>query len=314
MHTQTSPFTAKAHAKINLALAVGPAHHAPGDVHHGYHPICSYMHAIDLCDGVRVERLGAGEPSRYDIAWIGADGGTTPVGWAIDRDLVCRAHRALERHTGHPLPCAITVRKSIPAGGGLGGGSSDASSVLMGLDRVFGLGLGVDQLRPIAMGLGSDLGFFLDDAAADGENPPRPGIVSGFGGEIERVRPVHAGTPVTLILPAFGCDTGAVYRAFDADPGSSERFESASDAVRSRVASRDLVGETLSNDLLDAALRAVPAMRSVYASLRERLGVGVFLTGSGSTLFVLGAVLGPGRAESIREVVPECRVLRTRLV
>lgn len=310
MPTHTSPFTVRAHAKLNLALAVGPALDAPGTPQHGYHPICSYMHAIELCDEVRIERLDPGEPSRFDIAWQQSDGGTTPVGWEIGRDLVYRAHRALEHHSGQALPCAITVRKSIPAGAGLGGGSSDAASVLLGLDRVFGLGLGHAGLMPIAMALGSDLGFFLDDASADGSTPPRPAVVSGFGERIERVRPIHAGAGVTLILPPFGCATGAVYRAYDRDPGSSERFSAVSESVRSLARSQSLDESARSNDLLEAAIGAVPRLRAVYASLCERLGVPVSLSGSGSTLFVLGLE----QAQRIREVVPDCRVVGARLV
>jgi len=310
MPTHTSPFTVRAYAKLNLALAVGPPRDAPGDAHDGYHPICSYMHAIDLCDEVRIERLDPGEPSRFDIAWLHADDRTTPVEWQIGRDLVYRAHRGLESHLGQALPCAITVRKSIPAGGGLGGGSSDAAVTLMGLDRVFELGLGYAGLMPIAMALGSDLGFFLDDASVDGATPPRPAVVSGFGERIERVRPIHAGTGVTLILPPFGCATGAVYRAYDRDPGSSERFSAVSESVRSLARSQLLDDSARSNDLLDAAIGAVPRLRAVYASLSERLGVPVSLSGSGSTLFVLGLE----QAQRIREVVPDCRVVRARLV
>lgn len=291
----------RAYAKLNLALSVGAPIDAPATPHHGYHPICSYMHAIDLYDQISIQRLANDQPSDFQIVWLGQDGTTNAVQWDLASDLVVRAHAALEAHCGRRLACAVRVLKSIPAGGGLGGGSSDAAAVLIGLDRVFGLGLGVDGLLPVAMGLGSDIGYFLDDAS-----PPRPARVSGVGESIQRLNTTHRGSVVTLILPGFGCSTGAVYTAFDAvGPG---RVDAGS--VDGLIGAESLTDALMHNDLARAACGVAPELGVLIERIGARLGRAVHVTGSGSTLFVLG----PIEQGALCEVAPDCRVLCTRLV
>ena len=301
MSSQTSPFTTRAYAKLNLALAVGPGINAPGTPHHGYHPICSYMHAIELFDTIEIERSWDEPETRFDIAWSTIDGSSRPVDWPIERDLVCRAHRALCDWVGRKLPCSIRVRKSIPAGGGLGGGSSDGACVLTGLDQVFGLALGADGLRGIAMTLGSDIAYFIDEGTI-----PRPAIVSGFGERIERVNASHAGAEVTLILPPFGCSTREVYQAFDTQ--AHEAIEPS--RVRRAIDATELDDGLLLNDLAPAARAVEPRLGEIIDRLSGSLDRRVHMTGSGSTLFVLGRV----DEARIHEVAPDCRVVSTRLV
>ena len=292
----------RAHAKLNLALSVGPPVDAPGEPTHGYHPICSYMHAIELHDSVEIRTLDSGDSTRLDIAWLEPDRSTRPVDWAPEQDLTHHAHHLMEQACGRELPCEIMVRKSIPAGGGLGGGSSDAASVLVGLNQLFGLGLDTDELQSVAMRFGSDIAYFIDND----HTPPRPAIVSGFGEAIERVEPGHGGQDATLILPSFGCHTGQVYGAFD-----SICSDSSSDAARTRalVASAALQEEGIFNDLTRPAMMVQPELEGLRDSLQDRLGRAVHMSGSGSTLFVLGRI----DTGLVQEVSPECRVIHSRL-
>jgi 4-diphosphocytidyl-2-C-methyl-D-erythritol kinase len=273
---------------------------------HGYHPICSYMHAIDLADEIEIGVLDTGEESRFEIVWDDGGGITRAVDWAIETDLVFRAHGALQRETGRELPCSVRVCKAIPAGGGLGGGSSDAASVLIGLDRLFGLGLGAAGLLPIAMSLGSDIGYFLDEVCIDGNRPARPAVVSGFGESIERVQPRHAGSEVTLILPGFGCATGAVYGAFDGM--NPPALDDAS--VRLISTSERLSDALIVNDLTPAACAVSPALGVLIDTLGNELDRVVHVTGSGSTMFVLGRI-GSCRDTPLSR---ECRFMDTTLV
>ena len=280
----------RAHAKVNLALAVGPPERDGERA--GWHPIRTWMHAVDLHDEVRVEHAQA---TSYAIAW--ADG--SPVGWPLDKDLGVRAHKAVEAHVGQPLPVALTVTKRIPAGGGLGGGSADAGATLLALDELFALGLGHETLASIAFSLGSDVGFFVD------AQPPAPAIVSGFGDRTDRL-PRTPGE-ITLICPPFGCATPAVYAAFDADqpvgpwPERSARVDT--------LRAGPLRGDRLFNDLAEPAERVEPRLATLRHTLAERLGEAVHVSGSGSTLFVLGA-----HAEQIATIAPACTTLNARLV
>ena len=292
----------RAHAKLNLALAVGAPVDAPGEPSDGFHPICSYMHAIELHDTVEIERAQHRGRTRFDIAWSRGDGVTEPVGWLQEQDLVVKAYKELHNRTGENMRCSIRVRKSIPAGGGLGGGSSDAAGVLLGLNELFALGLGRDELVAIAMTLGSDIAFFLDP----GHAPPRPAIVTGFGEGIERQDARRDGTEVTLIFPPFACATGAVYNAFDSICERGAPDEGPARALGDPCADAEGL---IMNDLFGAACAVTGELRSLHEGLAGALARAVHLSGSGSTMFVLGRV----DERRVHEVAPDCRVVHTRL-
>ena len=298
----------EAHAKVNLALSVG-APHADGPMS-GMHPIASWMAPVELSDTVEIATLASGSEARVEIVGDGVR-----VNWLVANDLTLRAVRALENETGRPLPVGVRVTKRIPAGGGLGGGSSDAAAVLRGVDALLGhghgLGVGPERLRAIGASIGSDIPFFIDDAVdletPDGpRRPPRPALVGGLGGEIERLEPISG--DLVLICPPFGCPTGEVYRAFDGllearrcgpDRGVADEAPRAADverlaSARAIPAPDDASG--LFNDLEAAAYRVRPELGSLARSVRELLGgAAVRLSGSGSTLFVFGGVEAAGR-------------------
>ncbi|MEM1330438.1 MAG: hypothetical protein AAGG07_07750 [Planctomycetota bacterium] len=298
----------RAHAKLNLCLAVAPPE--PEGPKRSWHRIASWFHAIELHD--EVELL---EDAGHDIAW--ADG--SPIDWPLDKDL---AVRALESLAPGEAPIGVRVRKSVPAGGGLGGGSADAAAVLRKLtsrDPTITL----DDARTAARSLGSDIEFFLD-GDDDRGGPPRPAFVSRFGDALERGKR-HAGdTGVVLIVPPFGCSTPEVYRAFDAldlanEPGAIERFNER--AERARSLSADLrppfaVSEELFNDLEPAACAAHPELGDLLAAARGVCRVPVHMTGSGSTLF---ALCPPGAEDQLAADLDEhlagrgCRVVQTLL-
>ena len=286
-----APLARRAHAKINLALAVGPPL-PPGSPHAGYHPIASWMHAIDLADDLTVAHAPDSKPvTTFDIAWH--DG--APVDWPIESDLTARAHRALEQHAARPLPTAVTLRKRIPAGGGLGGGSSDAAALLLALRDLHNLDITTAQLAALAHTIGTDIPYFIDD-----DQPPRPALVTGLGDRIERLP--RSAASLTLILPPFGCPTCAVYRAFDAAPthaGHEPRVRS--------LATRPIDTRLLFNDLADAALRAEPRLAELHAALARELGTPVHVSGSGSTLFCFAP------AARVRAAAHGCRILPATL-
>lgn len=287
--------TIKAHAKVNLALSVG----APFPERHpraGMHPVASWMHAIDLCDTIELARAG---PASFDLAWDTGE----PIGWDPATDLVVRAHKAVEQAVGRELPTRVRVRKSIPAGGGLGGGSSDAAAALLGLRALHGLDLDDDRLIALGAALGSDIPFFIDAESFDRALPPRPAVVTGLGERVERVARRNA--PITLVVPPFGCSTGAVYRAFDADA----RGPCDEDRVR-KAAGGALDPASWFNDLERPACTVRPELGGLVAALRSSLAAPVQVTGSGSTVV---AACAP---DAVRPLVPSpgYRVLGARLV
>lgn len=289
MTNEPARIACRAWGKINLCLAVGPGERAGSRA--GWHPIASWMHCIDLFDEVEVTRLDQGAASRFEIGAAAASFARVPD-WPVEKDLAFRAHSRLESEIGGRLPVHVRLKKRIPAGAGLGGGSADAAAVLAALDRLFGLGLGSERLRAIGGSIGSDVAFFIDD-----ESPARPAIVTGFGDQIERLERTPG--ELTLILPEFGCATPAVYGAFDRLLGSAPHAL-ALDAVRASAAA-GLDASRMFNDLLPGACMVEPGLDALF----DRLGAAGFeprLSGSGSACFLLGASPPEERSARIRLV------------
>lgn len=326
--------TRPAHAKINLCLSVG-RQQPQGTIHEGkdvsgYHTIASWMACIDLHDTVTITRDVA--KSGTSIAWAKDAPRTTPIDWPIEKDLAFRAHALLEKKVGRALPVSIRVEKRIPVGGGFGGGSSDAATTLIILNELFELGLTGNDLREIAFVLGSDVAFFIDGPDDSTSNPdaeeessdsdsetnnrtnvgfsvPRPALVSSFGDAIDRFDPIA--TDLVVVVPPFGCETRAVYRAFDellairveskkaeiaAHKGQefADRYE-AQDARDDLVAKRiekamrsgEIDSDTLFNDLFLPAVHVEHRVGTLVTPLSKATRTPAHLTGSGSGIFLL---------------------------
>ncbi len=140
-------------AKLNLFL------HVIGRLPDGYHELQTVFQLLDRCD-----RIGLGVRTDGRIERLAG-----PPGVAPEQDLAVRAARALQRHTGVALGADIEVVKQIPAGGGLGGGSSDAATVLLGLNALWGTGLGLPELARLGIALGADVPVFVLGRSAWGE-------------------------------------------------------------------------------------------------------------------------------------------------
>lgn len=307
--TQAPTITRPAHAKLNLALWVGPP-----EPPKGYHPIESWFVPIDLHDTVRVTRLPEGEPSRYVVAWADDAPRPSPIDWPIDKDLATRAHRLLEERAGRPLPVEIVVHKRIPVGGGLGGGSADAAAVLIAVNDLFALGQSVDDLRQASTALGSDIAYFITPPR---QSHPSGAIVSGFG---DRFEPSAAiGGDALLVLPPFGCPTGPVYQAFDRLPETTGRLGEARQVAVDSLAAGRILSERLFNGLLPAACKVEPRLADLMDRLAPALhaaGADLHMTGSGSTLFILPRPAGDLlRAKAaVRQTAPEVACLPTRIL
>ncbi|MCC6676013.1 MAG: hypothetical protein IT436_02610 [Phycisphaerales bacterium] len=310
--------TFPAHAKVNLALAVGPPE-PPGSARPGWHRIASWMSCIDLADDLTLSRLPDGAASTHSITWAADAPRPTPIDWPSEKDLAIRAHRLLEQHTGRALPIAMQLAKRIPVGGGLGGGSSDAAAMLTGLNRLFELGIGVEELQSLGATLGSDVAFFIDDRW-----PARPAVVTGFGDRIRRTP--AAAADLLLVIPPFSCPTAEIYAAYDRLPDGPDVRTLNEPMVRSLALSAAGPGPSLPgalfNTLLPAACRAQPALAGLVDRIAECLCTDTaaparaHLSGSGSCLFIpLGRDHKPPEvAMKILAAAPGCAIRRTRLV
>ncbi len=263
--------TQLAPAKLNLALSVGPLDES------GYHPICSWMVTVDFFDELLLTKLLPDRFSRYAILWHAEARRRSDINWSIRKDLAVRAHLALEQHVGRQLPVQLKIEKRIPVGGGLGGGSSNAAAMLLGVNELYELGLSVDELASIGAALGSDVPFLVHRGSA---------LVTGRGEGVERhasIPPLHA----VIILPEVACPTGPVYQRFDAMNGHPALDEP---RVRSLVGGGGrgrILHDDLFNDLAFAAQAVAPPLRDAIANVQRIAERPVHVSGSGSSLFVI---------------------------
>lgn len=261
-------------AKVNLYLAAGVR------CADGYHGVTTILQAIGLCDLVSVETA----PS-LDVV-------TEPdLGLPPERNLAGRAALALCRRHGVEPALRITVEKRVPVGGGLGGGSSDAAAVLVGVSRL--LGLPEDGLAEIAAALGADVPFFLEGGTA---------LFGDRGDRLLRRLPSPE-LELAVVTPPARSDTSAVYRAYDASPEpAAPPPDALLDALR---ASGDpaAIGPALHNSLEAAAREVAPEVAEALASVEGLDGVtGRAVSGSGSSVFAVCR-----DAEAARRVVVAAR-------
>ena len=262
-------------AKLNLALSVG----APLPT--GLHPIASWMVALFLADRLTLELSRSAET--FDIGFGDQAVVSHEVDWPLEQDLAYRAYELMCRHVSSLLPVKVTLRKSIPAAAGLGGGSSDAAAMLVGLNRLFELKLSNPTLYDLARQLGSDVPFLVH--AINGQPSA---LVCGSGEQVESI-PLPATIHLALVFPKIRCSTTLVYRALDQVRHKARVDQMVPDvqAVLALAARTPLPSEGPFNDLAEPAKYVRPELELVWTQLTESLAMPIHLTGSGSTLFAI---------------------------
>jgi 4-diphosphocytidyl-2-C-methyl-D-erythritol kinase len=255
-----------AFAKLNLCLAV------LGRRSDGFHEIESILQTIDLADQLEIDvRPGSGILVENSLS--GIEG----------RDLAEHAAEALLARKNAPREVRIRIRKCIPAGAGLGGGSSDAACVLAALDRLVPPRLGAGALTEVAAGIGSDVPFFLVGGCAR---------VTGRG-DVVAPLPLVRSEVFMVVVPPVHCSTSDVYAAWEAH----HALRSAAPALGS-------------NDLLAPALATRPLLRGWQATIKRQGGLFSGMSGSGSSFYAAfrGREEAEMRARETRSQHPESAV------
>jgi 4-diphosphocytidyl-2-C-methyl-D-erythritol kinase len=246
-----SLYDVPAPAKLNLFL------HITGRRPDGYHLLQSVFMLIDWCDTLHFSLRADGQISREDL--------TTPL---PDDDLTVRAARALQQATGCTRGAHIGVHKSVPAQAGMGGGSSDAATTLVSLNRLWNLRLSIEQLSALGLALGADVPFFLSG---------RHGWVEGIG---EKITPLDLPVARWLVVkPDAGLDTRLIFSdpelKRDSEPAILTGF-AAGGAENAFSFGR--------NDLQAVAQKLCPGVNQALEWLGDK-GLSGRMTGSGSAVF-----------------------------
>ena len=234
-------------AKLNLFL------HITGRRADGYHLLQSAFMLVDWCDTLHFELREDGQISREDLTWmLPAD------------DLIVRAAKALQALTQCPLGAHIGVAKSVPAQAGMGGGSSDAASTLLALNRLWKLNLSLETLTRLGLSLGADVPFFLS-----GHNA----WVEGIG---DKITPLDiAQARFVVVKPDAGLETRLIFSDSSLKRDSEPAIISGFAADAFDFGRNDL--QTVAETLCPGVTQAIQWLAS--KGLRGRM------TGSGSAVF-----------------------------
>jgi 4-diphosphocytidyl-2-C-methyl-D-erythritol kinase len=265
-------------AKLNLFL------HVVGRRDDGYHLLQTVFRLISLADRIDIDVRRDGNIVRE----------TDMVGVPHDQDLVVRAARALQAHTGTKLGAQIKVTKNIPSGGGLGGGSSDAATVLLALNRLWETRLSRAALMRLGLGLGADVPVFIA-----GQNA----FAQGIGEQL---------TPLTLpersyvvVQPAQSVPTAAVFGdsdlTRDTDPVKMTDFSGIklfAEFCGEIDQKSSFLQDFGRNDLQPVVMKRYPVVRQALDWLAQAK-LSARMTGSGSCLFI--GFLGVQQATAVHQ-------------
>lgn len=258
-------------AKINLFL------HVTGKRPDGYHLLQSVFVLLDWHDTLHIETREDGRICRHDL--------NVPL---PTDDLCVRAARLLQAESGTQLGCDIHIEKSLPWGAGLGGGSSDAATVLLALNRLWGLNWPASRLEALAVKLGADVPFFVRG---------RNAWVEGIGEQITPIElpPEVLETPLALLKPPAAIPTSAIFGSSLLKRDTDRAILAAFLAAPKRFGRNDLQEpaqawreiEPPPAGLADAPRFEASDGRQVsqaLSAMRNRFG-NSRMTGSGSTVF-----------------------------
>jgi 4-diphosphocytidyl-2-C-methyl-D-erythritol kinase len=241
-------------AKINLSLSIA------GPRPDGFHEVETFIAPISIADEITLERNEIGQGIEFHC-----DDSSIPGG---EENLAVRAANAFFRKTDIQPDVRIDLRKMIPHGAGLGGGSSDAASVLIGLNEMFATNLSREGLGELGAGIGSDVPFFLFNSAA---------ICRGRG-EIVSPEPLKEQLTLLLLKPEFSVPTAMAYA----------RWQSSREIRGISYAPQEFGGHRFFNDLERPVFEKFVFLAEMKTWLLRQPEVKVALmSGSGSTMFAV---------------------------
>jgi 4-diphosphocytidyl-2-C-methyl-D-erythritol kinase len=241
-------------AKINLSLRILSRRDD------GFHEIESFITPISLCDQITIGRKEAGQGIDFHC-----DDSSVPQG---EENLVMRAANAFFATTKLKPSVSIELKKKIPHGAGLGGGSSDAASTLLALNQLFETNLPREALAQLAMEIGSDVPFFVFESAA---------LCRGRG-ELVTPQKLKDSLSILLLKPEFGVPTAWAY----------QHWQDSREVPAFNYAAQEFHGHRFVNDLERPVFEKFVFLAQMKTWLREQPEVGAALmSGSGSTVFAV---------------------------
>jgi 4-diphosphocytidyl-2-C-methyl-D-erythritol kinase len=253
-----TPLTFKAYAKINLFLEV------VGRRPDGYHDLVTVFQTINLCDEIHLN------PQKKNISLMCSDA-TLPVD---SKNLAYRAAELLIKESNIQTGVAIYLQKNIPSGAGLGGGSSDAATVLVSCNKLCNLNYSNQQLEKLSAQLGMDVPFFIQGGTALGVDR----------GETIKKRFKSPALPLVLVYPNLSVSTKKVYETLDSKPIKNIRsVDSMIQAIQKGNAEQ--IASQLFNRLEEITFALHPEIKELKNLLIKSGCLNAMMSGSGSAVF-----------------------------
>ncbi|MCK4622193.1 MAG: 4-(cytidine 5'-diphospho)-2-C-methyl-D-erythritol kinase [Desulfuromonadales bacterium] len=242
-------------AKINLCL------HVLGRRDDGYHELAMAMQRVNLCDQIWI-RPGGMPGIRVQCAGVELAAG--------EENIAARAARLMLAEAQLDIAIEIEIEKQIPVAAGLGGGSSNAATVLLGLDQLLDLNLGKNRLMELGAQLGADVPFFIFSD---------PAWATGTGTRLEPLPPLPE-VAYLLLNPKIAVSTAWAYQSLQLTRGGE-----LANLPRFSVVTRDDLCAALHNDLERVVFRRYPLLAEIKQMLLAQGASGALMSGSGATLF-----------------------------
>lgn len=248
----------KAHAKINLSLDI------VGKREDGYHLLEMVMQSLELHDEVTLTQIDEGISLTCNKKYVPED----------QRNIAFKAAQMLMDEKKIKKGIRIEITKNIPVAAGLGGGSSNAAAVLLGMNEIFGLAMSQKELMDMGLRLGADVPYFLVGGTA---------LCKGVGEEVIPLKPFKDQI-ILLIKPSFGVSTKEAYGLFSID-----KVKRHVDTLELIDAMNHLDYQKMSyyqrNLLENVVLRKYPILKNVKKTLKRYGASTTLMSGSGSTIF-----------------------------
>ncbi len=284
MADESAKLTILAPAKVNLTLEI------LGRRSDGYHELDSILAPLDLCDELELTATaGSGLTLTVEECDGATFGGRAPP---PEDNLILRAARLLREECGEARGAAILLRKRIPVGGGLGGGSADAAAALLGLNRLWALNLSTARLLELGARLGSDVPALV------------LGRVCRMRGRGERVTPLfpegasHPPWWLVLANPGFPVPTRDVYARLRMNSGLTPSPNPGKDTFLAlEMGDVERGVRDLRNALQPVVFAKYPLLAVLEEALTEAGALRALLSGSGASVF--GVVRDEGRAREV---------------
>jgi 4-diphosphocytidyl-2-C-methyl-D-erythritol kinase len=254
----------KSPGKINLRLDV------IGKRSDGYHDLCMINSLVNVYDDIEITFIERG------LIVECSNDSNVPDG---ENNIVYKAAKEILAYSNKNIGVHIKINKCIPSSAGMGGGSSNAACVLMGLNEFLKINLSKEKLMKIGVKFGADVPFFILQA---------PAIARGIGELLTKVKKMPK-LPLVLVTPNIKVPTKWVFENYKASNDNVAKKSTAKNATKDEIpvefATKKSVIKYLNNDLERVTVEKYPVLNDVKASLKKMGALATQMTGSGPTVF-----------------------------